>query len=119
MATGGILGVTMAAADQLAADGVSCRIISMHTVRPLDVEAIAAASNETGGIITIEEHTSAGGLGGAVAEYCLEAGVVPKRFGRAALRAGYSSIVGSQSYLRSRYGLDETAIVELVRKTLA
>lgn len=109
--SGGILGNVLKAADTLAAQGIQCRVLSMHTVKPIDAAALYAAAKETGGILTIEEHTVDGGLGGAVAELLLEAAVVPRTFRRLGLRAGFSSIVGSQEYLRSRYGLDEPAIV--------
>jgi len=67
-------------------------------------------------------HTSDGAnrlrLGGAVAESLLEAGVVPRAFHRIGLRQGFSSIVGSQDYLRTRYGLDAPAIIEAVRRVV-
>lgn len=112
IATGGILGDVLLAADGLAARGIECRVLSMHTIKPLDAEAVAAAARETGGIITVEEHTIHGGLGGAVAEACLDAAVSPGAFSRIGLRAGFSSVVGSQEYLRSVYGMDAPAIAE-------
>jgi len=107
---GGILGEALKAAEVLGERGVQCRVLSMHTVKPLDHHAVAAACSETGGIITVEEHTLDGGLGSAVAEACMDAGVYPKRFARIGLRSVFSSIVGSQEYLRSCYGLDAVAI---------
>jgi transketolase len=117
---GGILGVTLAAADELAAQhGIRARVLSMHTLVPLDVESLMDAARETGAVITVEEHSVHGGLGGAVAENLLEAGVVPRAFHRVGLRHGFSSIVGSQDYLRTRYGLDAPAIIETVRRVVA
>lgn len=104
-ATGGILGEALRAAELLEADGFTSRVLSVHTVKPLDSAALASAARETGGIVTIEEHALDGGLGGAVAEALLDAGVAPGFFLRFGLR-GFSSIVGSQSYLRKVYGLD-------------
>jgi transketolase len=118
VATGGILGEALAAAERLAADGVECRVLSMHTVKPLDAEALRRAARETGGIVTVEEHTIEGGLGGAVAECLLEAGDVPKVFHRIGLRDGFSSVVGSQRYLRRVYGLDAGAIARAVAEKL-
>lgn len=112
--TGGILGVALAARENLAAKGIQCRVLSMHTIKPLDRDSVFAAARETGGIVTIEEHTIEGGLGGAVAEVCLEGGAIPRVFHRIGLRAGFSSVVGSQDYLRRAYELDETAIVKRV-----
>jgi transketolase len=90
----------------------------MHTVSPLDADAVVAAARETGGIVTVEEHTINGGLGGAVAEACLEMGVVPRNFGRIGLRHGFTSIVGSQEFLRMKYGLDTQSIMR-VAETVA
>lgn len=108
---GGILGHVLAAAAELTTAGIDCGVLSVHTLKPLDGEALLEAALETGGILTVEEHCVDGGLGGAVAEICLELGAPPRRFGRIGLRAGFSSIVGSQEYLRSRYGIDQKAIV--------
>jgi transketolase len=112
-ATGGILGETLSAADLLAAHGVSCRVLSVHTVKPLDRAALEAASRETGGIVTIEEHSLDGGLGGAIAEVLLDAGAAPGFFLRFGLRT-FSSIIGSQSYLRRAYGLDGRSVADAV-----
>ncbi|MBS1715437.1 MAG: transketolase [Armatimonadetes bacterium] len=116
---GGIMQCVLAACENLATDGIQCRILSMHTVKPIDREAILAAARETGGIVTVEEHTLDGGLGSAVAEVCMDAGVIPERFHRIGLRSGFSSIVGSQEYLRKVYGLDAAAIVGEARRILA
>jgi transketolase len=119
IATGGILGVALMTADQLAAErNIKCRVLSMHTVSPLDVNAVVAAARETGGIVTIEEHTANGGLGGAVAEACLDHGASPRGFGRVALRHGFSSIVGSQEFLRSRYGIDGASIAAVAEEVV-
>jgi transketolase len=111
IATGGILGAALRAADDLSAKmKISCRVLSMHTVHPLDADAVVAAARETGGIVTIEEHTVNGGLGSAVAEVCMDRGIAPAGFQRIGFRGGLPSIVGSQAYLRQRYDMDERAI---------
>jgi transketolase len=115
VATGGILEEIFQAAEVLDAEGISCRVLSMHTVKPLDVESLERAAKETGGIITVEEHTVEGGLGGAVAENLLERGVHPRCFLRIGLRSGFSSTVGSQVYLRKVYRMDAGSIAEAVR----
>ena len=115
---GGILGQVLQGADALRAEGTSCRVLNVHTVKPLDREALVRAAQETGGILTIEEHTVEGGLGGAVAEILLEAAAPPRWFFRIGLRDQFSSIVGSQDYLRSRYGLDQSAIIARVREAM-
>jgi len=97
MATGGILANALKAAEILEAEHrLQARVISVHTLIPFDDEAAAKAARETGGIVTIEEHVVSGGLGGAVAESCLEQGAAPRAFHRIGLRGGFSSIVGSQ-----------------------
>ena len=110
--TGGIVDEALKAAETLATRNIKARVLSLHTIRPLEPNAIIAAARETGGIITLEEHTIDGGLGGLVAEILLEHGVSPRRFKRMGLRNGFSSIVGSQAYLRARYGLDANAVVQ-------
>lgn len=118
VSAGGILKIVLAAAERLADRGVSCRVVSMHTVNPLDRDAVLSAAKETGGIVTVEEHTILGGLGGAVAECCLDGGVTPPVFRRIALQVGAPHLVGSQEYLRMRYGMDAESITETVCSTL-
>jgi transketolase len=119
IATGGILGAALRAADQLAADGLRARVLSAHTIRPFDDRAVVEAARDTGGIVTVEEHVVDGGLGGLVAETCLEAGVAPRGFYRIGLRSGFSSIVGSQEYLRSRHGMDARTIAAKAQEVAA
>lgn len=119
MVAGGILGAVLKAADELTAAGVAVRVVSAHTLKPVDAAAIRSACAETGGILTVEEHTLDGGLGSTIAEVCMDEGLRPRAFGRLGLTAGFSSIVGSQEYLRTRYGLDERAIVQAVRDLMA
>lgn len=72
VANGTVLGRTLMAADQLNLAGISARVLELHTLKPLDVEAICKAADETGAIVTVEEHSIIGGLGGAVAEALAE-----------------------------------------------
>lgn len=120
VSTGGILGAVLEAAERLSIHGVEARVLSIHTVRPLDSAAVIAASAETGGILTVEEHTIHGGLGSAVAEACLDGGAAPRSFHRIGLRAGFTTHVGSQEYLRRQYGIDcdaiERAALAMVRR---
>jgi transketolase len=103
----------------LAKRGIQCRVLSMATIKPLDVESLVRAVDETGGIVTVEEHTVDGGLGGAVAENLLDMGCIPSCYHRIGLRAGFSSIVGTQKYLRKVYGMDAPAIVAVVERRLS
>ena len=103
--TGTIGNQAAAAAELLERDGIRCRVESLHTVKPIDRAAIVAAARETGGIITVEEHQLAGGLGGAVAEVLCDEGVVPQRFLRLGLPDCYVSRVGTHPWLLDQYGL--------------
>ncbi len=67
------------AADDLAARGVGARVLNLHTIKPLDVAALVAAAEETAGIVTVEDHSVLGGVGGAVAEVLAEHRPVPVR----------------------------------------
>lgn len=118
-ATGGILGEALLAADILADRGIFCRVLSVHTIKPIDTDTLTAAASETGGVICIEEHAVDGGLGGAIAEALMEAGVFPRFFLRIGLRNTFSSVVGSQQYLRKVYSLDAAAIARAVSTKLA
>lgn len=119
ISAGGIMREVLAVADALKSEGVSARVLSLHTIKPIDREAILSAAQETGGIVTVEEHSVDGGLGSAVGEVLLDAEIFPQRFKRIGLRAGFSSIVGSQDYLRKQYGLDEYSILADVRNLLS
>jgi transketolase len=114
IAIGGITHHALAVASRLEARGVSARLLSMHTLKPLDVAAIRRALDETGGIVTVEEHTRAGGLGSAVAEVVAEAGCAPGRFRRWALPDAISHRIGSQEYLRGLAGDLEQLVVDLL-----
>lgn len=77
IATGLMVGEALAAKETLANEGISARVINMHTIKPLDKEIVAAAARETGAIVTAEEHNIIGGLGSAVAEAVCEVCPVP------------------------------------------
>lgn len=66
--TGATVQEALAAADQLAADGISARVVNVHTLKPLDVETVLAAARACGRVVTVEDHNVVGGLGSAVAE---------------------------------------------------
>lgn len=117
-ATGAILGEAVAAADSLAEDGASVRVIDVHTIKPFDVEAICRAARECGVVVTLEEHVVNGGLGGAVAEACLENAVQVTSFRRLGIDDRYPSIVGDQAYMRAHFGLDRDAVAAALRHML-
>jgi transketolase len=117
-ATGGILGEAVAAADALAEEGVEVRVVDVHTLKPLDVETICEAAAACRIVLTLEEHTVVGGLGGAVAEACLSGGVRVERFVRLGLQDRHPSVVGDQAYLRALLGLDRIGVVRALREAL-
>lgn len=118
MSTGGMLPIAVEVADTLAAEGVSTRVLSIHTIKPLDVGAVVAAARETSAIFTLEEHNILGGFGGAVAEVLMESGVPVPCFKRIGLQDQFSSHIGDQNYLRSYYQLDAPGILRTIHTTL-
>ena len=115
--TGTITYMVYQAAELLAKDGIHARVLSMHTVKPIDTEAIVNAANETGGIITVEEHSILGGLGGAVSEVVAEAEVsIP--FKRIGLPDTYVHIVGSHNWLLERFGFSPESIAQAAKGLL-
>ena len=99
------------AVDAVRSKGIECRLISMHTIKPIDREAIVRAAKETGRIITVEEHNLSGGLGSAVAEVLADEGCLDVKMKRMALPDVFVHEVGSQAYLRGLYGLSVGDIV--------
>jgi transketolase len=99
------------AADLLAAEGIDVHLIHLPTIKPLDIEAIVAGAERTGRVITVEEHTIIGGLGGAVAETLSEHR--PTRVDRIGLRDLYPES-GPNDALLDIYGLSSTRVAEQV-----
>lgn len=97
----------MLAAELLAAKGISARVLNMATVRPIDTEAIAKAAEETGAILTCEEHTIYGGLGSAVAEAVVQSCPVPMKLLGV---PGEFAVTGSANFLLDHYGMSPEAI---------
>jgi len=112
---GGILAEAVRAAEILRGDGISARVLSLNSLKPLDEAAILAAARDTGGIITLEEHTIIGGLGSAIAECCMSAGAVPGFFLRLGLPDVFSTVVGDQLFLREHFGLDAKSVAAKTR----
>lgn len=106
---------SLQAAERLSGEGVSVRVVNMHTIKPLDAEAVAAAARETGAIVTVEEHTVIGGLGGAVAEVVVQTHPVPMRFVGIQDRFGTS---GDPAQLLKAFHLMPEDIAAAVRDVL-
>jgi transketolase len=112
IAAGDMLGTAVKAADKLAEKGFQAAVMSMHTIKPLDAEAVIEAARSTPIVVTLEEHGIIGGLGSAVAETLCEADLSGVRFRRIALPSEFCKIVGDQDYLRRCFGLDVDSVVE-------
>ena len=116
IATGLMVQRALAAADILAAGGISARVLDVHTIKPLDTEAVLAAARETGCIVTSEEHNVVGGLGSAVASFLAENCPVPvvrhgvmDEFGRS----------GKALEVLEYYGLTAEVMAEKAKRAIA
>lgn len=115
LVTGRQLPNAIAAADSLEAEGIHCRVVSMHTWKPLDTDAVISAARETGGIVTVEEHLTHGGFGSAVLEALADAGVSPAAFTRIAISDEFPKGVGMQDHFLERYRLTAAGITNAVK----
>jgi transketolase len=104
------------AAEALTGEGIDARVLEVHTVKPLDAEGVLQAARETGALVTVEEHSIVGGLGGAVAEAVTDAYPVPvKRVGLADRFAE----TGPYFEMLDRYGMSVEDIAAAARQALA
>ena len=118
ISTGGMLRLAKAVGDRLAGEGVMTRVLSMHTLKPLDTDAVLRAAKETRAVVTLEEHSVIGGLGSAVAEVLAEAADVHVPFRRIGLPSAFSEHIGSQNYLLAQHGLTEENIARTITHIL-
>ena len=116
IATGSEVHPSLEAAAMLEADGLTVRVLDMHTIKPLDTDAIQSAVGETDAILTVEEHNIIGGLGSAVAEVLVEMERVP--FARHGIHDTYS-LIGPPAALYAHYELDGDGIAKRARQLLA
>ena len=117
ISTGGILDNAFKAGKMLNEMGLSVGLYSMHTLKPFDREMVENIAKKVKLIVTIEEHTIIGGLGGAVSEVLAQMTQPRARLQMVGLPGCFSSIVGDQEYLRKVYGMSVEAIVEKVKGT--
>ena len=115
VATGHLVWQAILAAEELEKDGVSSEIINIHTIKPLDAEAIIASVKKTGCVVTCEEHNYLGGLGESVARELALSHPAPQEFVATQDTFGES---GSPDELMEKYGLNNKAIVKAVKKVL-
>lgn len=109
IATGHLVWEALQAAKILQEQGISARVINIHTIKPIDISSIVEAAKETGAIVTAEEHQVSGGLGSAVAEVIVKHAPVPIEFVAMADRFGES---GTPAELMKKFGLTSSAIME-------
>jgi transketolase len=117
LATGGCVGAALAAHDALKASGVTTRVLNIHTLKPLDTAAVERAARDTGRLVTAEEHSILGGLGGAVAEVLAELGI--GRLARVGVRDVFCTEVAPYPELLRIHGIDAAGIEAAVRKLIA
>ncbi|HJA94195.1 MAG TPA: transketolase family protein [Candidatus Eisenbergiella merdipullorum] len=113
VATGICVSSALEAAEKLAADGISAEVINIHTIKPLDTELVVKSAKKTGKVVTAEEHTIIGGLGGAVCEALSEKAPTP------VLRIGMNDMFGESgtaAELVAKYGLDGNGIYAKVKE---
>ena len=115
IATGLEVAESLAAAEMLAADGIEAKVINIHTIKPLDEELVVAAAKETGKVVTVEEHSVVGGLGGAVCE------VLAEKAPTKVLKIGMNDMFGesgSAKALLEKYELDAAGIYKKIKDWL-
>lgn len=115
VSTGTILSEVLAAAETLAAEGISARVVNVHTLSPLDEATLLAAARDTGAVLTIEEHTTLGGLASLTAKVLLERGAGPLRFASLGLEKRFCENYGPIEDLRASLGLTAADIAARAR----
>jgi len=116
VATGVMVSRAVLAAEQLKGKGVRARVLSLHTIKPLDDELILAAAEETGALVTVEEHSIIGGLGGAVTE--LLSGELPVPVVRVGIRDTFTD-TGPYEALLDRFGMSVDDIVSATHQAMS
>ena len=115
IATGETVKPAIEASDELRELGIKCRVLNMHTIKPLDEEAIIKAAKETGYIITVEEHSIYGGLGAAVSEVVVQNAPVPMKIAGIKDEA---AITGTSKEIFNYYGLSKENLVKLAKELI-
>ena len=116
-ATGMMVSEALEAAELLAAEDIKAAVVDIHSIKPLDTELICSLAERCGAALTVEEHSVIGGLGSAVAETLMEAGV-PAAFQRLGMKDSFGQS-GSPAALLKYYGLNAEAIANQAKAVLA
>jgi transketolase len=115
IAIGDMVAWAAQAAEELAREGISARVLDMHTLKPLDKEAVLRAAKETGALVTVEDHNICGGLGSAVSEVVAEECLVPLK--RVGIPDTFAES-GEYKLLLEKYGLGVENIKQAVKEVL-
>lgn len=118
VSTGIMLKEALDASYALKEKGISAAVLHMHTLKPIDAETLLKKASGAKAVVTVEEHSAVGGLGCAVAELILEAGLGSKKFKKLAIPDTYPNLYGSQELLLERYGLKSADITQAVLELL-
>jgi transketolase len=117
IATGNMLKTAVDVANELIQNKINARVISMHTIKPIDATAIKKAARDTEAIFTLEEHNIIGGLGSAVAEVVANSGI-KCLFHRFGINDIFPVTAGSQNFLRDKFGLSVGNIHKVIKNKL-
>lgn len=116
VASGIMVGRALKAAEELAAEGITARVVNVHTWKPIDEDAIVESVKATGAVVTCENHSTYGGLGSAVAEVVVEKRPAPMEF--IGVKNSFGE-VGKEAYLSEKFGLTVADIVAAAKKAIA
>lgn len=119
LSTGNMLPETIAAAHLLKEKGVSVRVVSFHTVKPLDDSCLEEAFTDFRLVATVEEHSLIGGLGSGVAEWVIDNAIRPRQFLRFGTKDAFFKLSGEQNFVREQLGLTGRQIAGRILDSLA
>jgi transketolase len=116
LATGNMLPGAVRAADELAESGLSAQVVSLHTVKPLDEQLLSEVFSRYVAVVSVEEHSVLGGLGGGIAEWLSDRPGQRARFRRIGTADTFLHDAGEQEYAREYFGLTPEHIAEKTRQ---
>ncbi len=114
VSTGGIVDEALKVADLLSKKNISVRVLSVHTLKPINTNSFISELTGFNAVYTLEEHSIIGGLGSLVSEIIMESNLRPKKFKKLGIRDVFPRVVGDQSYLRNYFRITAPSIAELI-----
>jgi len=118
IATSTMVGRAIEIGQELTVKGISCEIISMHTIKPIDIDLVLKSVKKTRRMVSLEEHSVIGGLGSAISEILAESGLSVV-FRRLAVPDHFTKAIGLQEYMREQNGLGKKQIIKIIESLLA